>query len=58
MIKAQASRQRRLDLANDVIENAGNLEALDRAVATLHEKYAQLARRSQSEPQPSEPESR
>ena len=58
MIKAQASRQRRLDLANDVIENAGNLEALDRAVAALHEKYAGLARRSQSEPQPSDPESR
>jgi len=58
MIKAQASRQRRLDLANDVIENAGNLEALDKAVASLHEKYARLARRSQSEPQPSDPESR
>jgi dephospho-CoA kinase len=58
MIKAQASRQRRLDLANDVIENAGNLEALDKAVASLHEKYARLARRSQSETQPSEPESR
>jgi dephospho-CoA kinase len=58
MLKAQASRQRRLDLANDVIENAGNLEALDRVVASLHEKYAQLAHRSQQEPQTSEPESR
>ena len=58
MIKAQSSRQRRLDLANDVIENVGNLAALDRAVASLHEKYGRLARRSQAEPQPSDPKSR
>lgn len=43
MIKAQASRQRRLDMANDVIENTGNLEALDREVASLHARYRQLA---------------
>jgi len=58
MIKAQASRQERLDLADDVIENAGNLETLDSAVASLHEKYRQLARQSQSASQPSGPESR
>ncbi|MSQ98241.1 MAG: dephospho-CoA kinase [Xanthomonadales bacterium] len=58
MLKAQASRQQRLDLANDVIENTGNLEALDREVASLHEKYGRLAGRNQAERQPSDPESR
>lgn len=58
MLKAQASRQQRLDLADDVIENAGDLAGLDSAVASLHEKYRQLASQLQAAPWPSDPESR
>jgi len=43
MIKAQASRQRRLDLADDVIDNSGSLAKLEQAVATLHARYRQFA---------------
>jgi dephospho-CoA kinase len=43
MLKAQASRQQRLERADDVIENTGTLEELDRAVATLHARYRQFA---------------
>lgn len=43
MIRAQASREQRLAIADDVIRNDGPLEALDAAVAGLHARYLVLA---------------
>ena len=61
MIKAQASRQRRLDLADDVIDNSGSLAELEQAVATLHARYRQFAHwplAAECAPVESDPESR
>jgi dephospho-CoA kinase len=44
IIEAQASREQRLALADDVIVNDGSLEALDEEVARLHEIYSEMAR--------------
>lgn len=44
IIQAQASRQQRLDVADDVIVNQGSLEMLDQEVDKLHEKFIKLAR--------------
>jgi dephospho-CoA kinase len=46
IIAAQASRERRLELADDVIVNDGELEALDPQVDALHTRYLELARQS------------
>ena len=43
IIAAQAGRQQRLALADDVIENTGTLEALQQRVAELHRDYLALA---------------
>ena len=43
MIAAQASRARRLQAADDVIENSGSRADLDRAVERLHRHYLELA---------------
>ena len=43
MIAAQASREVRLAIADDVIVNDGPLEALDGQVAALHDRYLALA---------------
>lgn len=43
MLAAQAPRQQRLALADDVIGNDGTLEALDAAVTALHARYLALA---------------
>lgn len=43
MIRAQATREQRLAVADDVIANDGPLEALDAAVVALHERYLTLA---------------
>lgn len=43
MLAAQASREQRLALADEVIANDGSLDALHRQVAALHEKYLALA---------------
>ncbi len=43
IIKAQASREDRLALADDVIVNDQDLAHLDREVARLHEQYLNLA---------------
>ena len=43
MIAAQASRQARLAVADDVIVNDGALEALDAHVAALDRRYRLLA---------------
>ena len=43
MIDAQATRERRLAKADDVIDNSGPPDALDAKVAALHSKYLALA---------------
>lgn len=42
-LAAQASRETRLALADDVIDNSGPLEGLDERVEALHRKYTRLA---------------
>lgn len=43
MLAAQATRSQRLALADDVIDNSGDLDALDAQVRVLHQRYLQLA---------------
>jgi dephospho-CoA kinase len=43
MLDAQASRARRLAVADDVIANEGTLAELGQRVADLHAKYLALA---------------
>ena len=43
IIRAQAPREARLAAADDVVDNAGTLDALLKQVAVLHQKYLQLA---------------
>jgi dephospho-CoA kinase len=43
ILQAQASRQERLALANDVIDNSGSFSELQKKVETLHQHYQQLA---------------
>jgi len=42
-VAAQATREERLAVADDVIDNSGALADLDAAVLALHEKYRALA---------------
>lgn len=42
-LAAQASRQERLSIADDVIENSGTLAELENRVTELHQKYLNLA---------------
>ena len=44
IIRSQAARDARLAAADDVIDNAGPLDALRNQVAVLHQKYLQFAR--------------
>lgn len=46
MLGAQASREERLRLADDVIDNSGGESMLDQAVDSLHQKYLALAGQS------------
>lgn len=46
MLDAQASREQRLAVANDVIDNSGSLDELDAAVDELHRRYLDMAGRS------------
>ena len=48
ILSAQATREQRLAHADDVIDNSGPLDALERQVALLHEKYLTLAARSKT----------
>ncbi|HMB59790.1 MAG TPA: dephospho-CoA kinase [Xanthomonadales bacterium] len=50
ILKAQASRDQRLAVADDVIFNQGSLEELDQAILGLHERYRGLARQRYSAP--------
>lgn len=43
MLDSQVSREERLALADDAIDNTGPLPALDAAVARLHRRYLELA---------------
>jgi dephospho-CoA kinase len=43
MLAQQASREQRLTLAHDVIDNSGDEATLDASVATLHQHYLALA---------------
>ncbi|PIQ38092.1 MAG: dephospho-CoA kinase [Lysobacterales bacterium CG17_big_fil_post_rev_8_21_14_2_50_64_11] len=43
MLAAQATRSQRLALADEVIDNSGDLDALDAQVRVLHQRYLQLA---------------
>jgi dephospho-CoA kinase len=45
ILAAQATREQRLEAADDVIVNTGTLEDLEQFVATLHRNYALLAQR-------------
>jgi dephospho-CoA kinase len=44
IIRSQASREARRAAADDVLDNAGTLEALRNQVAVLHQKYLQFAK--------------
>jgi dephospho-CoA kinase len=43
MVDAQASREQRLAIADDVIDNSADLDSLDAAVETLHRRYLALS---------------
>lgn len=43
ILAAQAKREDRLQIANDVIDNTGTIEQTRKFVATLHEQYSSLA---------------
>ena len=43
ILAAQADRNQRLALANEIVENAGDLAALDHQIAGLHQHYLTLA---------------
>jgi len=49
ILAAQATRQQRLAVADDVVCNDVGLAALDAAIATLHDKYVALATHSKAE---------
>ena len=42
-LRAQASREARRAIADDVVVNAGRLDELDAQVQRLHERYLQLS---------------
>lgn len=50
MIAAQATREQRLAIADDILVNDGPLEELDRHVAALDRRYRALARSTAPEP--------
>lgn len=50
MLAAQATREHRMAIADDVIVNAGEEAALDARVAALHAQYLELANTARFEP--------
>jgi dephospho-CoA kinase len=48
ILASQARREERLAIADDVIDNGGDPEALEHQVSSLNEKYITLARDSQN----------
>jgi dephospho-CoA kinase len=49
MLDAQASREQRLAVADDVIENSGTLAELETQVNALHQRYVKLVQRRASD---------
>jgi dephospho-CoA kinase len=49
IVDAQATRYQRLAVADDILDNSGNLAGLEENVAVLHERYMSLARASRLE---------
>jgi len=43
ILAAQATREQRLAIADDLIDNSGGIDALDKQVAALHALYLSLA---------------
>lgn len=53
VLAAQAGRQARLALADDVLDNNGDMQALERQVSILHARYLDLAKtRTHALPRP------
>ncbi len=50
IMAAQASRQQRLDAADDIIENGGGIEALAPQIARLHDLYLAFSKRTATIP--------
>jgi dephospho-CoA kinase len=50
IIKAQTSRKKQLKLANDVIENNGNIEGLREKILEFHQKYVNTCVLSKTTP--------
>lgn len=46
IMAAQASRQQRLDLADDIVNNDGEVRQLQNEIQALHEKYLALSKES------------
>lgn len=44
ILSAQASREQRLAIADDVIDNGGTAQEIEPAVAALHQRYLELAK--------------
>ena len=49
MLAAQASRERRLEGADDVVDNAGDMTALQRQLESMHARYLRLAGRTDTQ---------
>ena len=43
IIQSQSSREKRLSLADDIVENSGTVELLHERIDSLHQKYTKLA---------------
>jgi dephospho-CoA kinase len=46
-MSAQATRQQRLAVADDIIDNNGQVNDLAKQVAQLHKKYLQMAKQKE-----------
>jgi len=48
IIQSQSSREKRLGLADDIVENSGTVELLNERIHLLHQKYTKLAHQFES----------
>lgn len=55
ILQSQASREQRLAIADDIIENETNSQELDGQIAALHQKYLTLAQQLTSKRTPKAP---
>jgi len=56
IISVQATREQRLEMADDVLDNDGDESALTPAVELLHEKYLRLAKLKRTAARPRQPD--